>query len=293
MKLIKSWLKKTILVFTLATICVNHSAVSGEIEILLGDEQIFVNSNGQVKKSDSLPEIITPDGFQNVVQPQATGPSKEISKSFKRIRERKKRNSKIFTFDSELLDSSELTPLLSDALKRPQVIVSLNQYSSKGNKKLSLAQDRLKYYQPIFHKIFEEEGVPNELISIGFVESTFNPKAVSPSGAKGIWQFIPSTGKMFGLTTQEDFTDPVKSTKAAAKYLKRLHKRFGDWLLVLAAYNAGDYRVQQAINMSNGNKDFWELSKYLPNETRNYVPRVIAAVSILQKINPYSDSQNN
>jgi membrane-bound lytic murein transglycosylase D len=122
------------------------------------------------------------------------------------------------------------------------------------------------------------------------VESTFNPSAISRSGARGVWQFIPSTGRAFGLNSSEDFSDPVKSTRAAAKYLKILHKRFGDWLLVIAAYNAGDTRVQQAINMSNGNKDFWEVSRYLPNETKNYVPRVLAATVVMSGKGNNADS---
>lgn len=250
---------------------------SAEVEVFMGDELILMDSNGVI------PQNISPEGFNPVIQPNSLEPSNEVSKAFSQIRARKNKNlNNIFLSDpTSILKNSELTPYLAEALRRPQVLVSINQLQAKGNSRVSTAKQRLQYYQNIFEKIFEAEGVPLELISIGFVESTFNPSAVSPAGARGMWQFIPSTGRSFGLNTNEDFLDPIKSTKAAAKYLKKLHGRFGDWLLAIAAYNAGDTRVQQAINMSNGNKDFWEVSRYLPNETRNYVPRVLAATTIL------------
>jgi soluble lytic murein transglycosylase-like protein len=227
-------------------------------------------------------QIITPEGFNDVVQPKAIASSNQVSKTFRNIRASKGKNPAPFAINTEILNDAEISPLLSESLKRPQVMASMNQLNS-GNKRIDIAKQRLQYYQGVFEKIFSEEGVPSELISIGFVESTYNPSALSPSGARGIWQFIPSTGKIFGLNSADDFADPVKSTRAAAKYLKRLHKRFGNWLLAIAAYNAGDGRVQQAINMNNGNKDFWELSKHLPQETRNYVPRVIAATTIVNQ----------
>ncbi len=264
----------------------------GEVEILYGDEQVFVDSNGQ--NFGSLPQDISPEGFNPLIQPSSTMPSNEVSKAFKEMRTRKGKTVTLNTSldPAGLFSSSELTAYLVEALRRPQVQVSINQLQTRGNSRVNIAKQRLVYYQSMLEKIFSAEGVPPELISIGFVESTYNPSAVSPAGAKGMWQFIPSTGRVFGLNTHEDFIDPVKSTRAAAKYLKKLHSRFGDWLLAIAAYNAGDTRVQQAINMSNGNKDFWEVSRYLPNETRNYVPRVIAATTILTKAQAASLTAN-
>lgn len=262
------------------TFVLSNQQSNADVEMFLGEERIFVNSEGQFNSGLSGPQIITPQGFNDVVQPKAFTSSNQVSKTFREMRAKRNRNASPFSLDTTILSDSELSSLLSESLRRPQVMVSMSQLT-KGNKRIDIAKQRLQYYQGIFEKIFAEEGVPNELISIGFVESTYNPSAISPAGARGIWQFIPSTGKMFGLNSSEDFSDPVKSTRAAAKYLKRLHKRFGNWLLAVAAYNAGDNRVQQAINMSNGNKDFWEVSKYLPNETRNYVPRVLAATTIL------------
>jgi hypothetical protein len=271
----------TALVLTPCVIAINAlPARAADVEMLMGDEQVFVDSNGQ--SYGAVPNTISPEGFNPVIQPKISLPSNEVSKAFRAMRARKDKGGASFTIDPALFaGNSELTPRLVEALRRPQVLVSINQLQSKGNSRVNIARQRLQYYQTLFEKIFIAEGVPSELISIGFVESTYNPSAISPAGAKGMWQFIPSTGRIFGLVSNEDFQDPVKSTRAAAKYLKRLHGRFGDWLLAIAAYNAGDTRVQQAINMSNGNKDFWEVSRFLPNETRNYVPRVLAATTIL------------
>jgi hypothetical protein len=270
-----------------ALLCPTYTVISslpapaGEVEMFVGDEQVFVDSSGA--NTGTMPQDISPEGFNPIVQPNASMPSGEVSRAFKEMRARKHKNVAAFPFDASSFGNSELTAFLAEALRRPQVMVSINQLQTKGNSRVNIAKQRLTYYQNMFEKIFTSEGVPSELISIGFVESTFNPSAISPAGAKGMWQFIPSTGRYYGLQSHEDFTDPIKSTKAAAKYLKKLHGRFGDWLLAIAAYNAGDTRVQQAINMSNGNKDFWEVSRFLPNETRNYVPRVLAATTILGK----------
>lgn len=132
-------------------------------------------------------------------------------------------------------------------------------------------------------KIFAEEDVPSELLVIAGVESRFNARALSPKGALGLWQFMPGTARRYGLRVDlqtDERVDPEKETRAAARYLRDLHLRFGDWLLALAAYNAGEDTVQSAIEMS-GATDFWSLSsrRLLPQETRNYIPSVLRAVS--------------
>ena len=132
--------------------------------------------------------------------------------------------------------------------------------------------------------ILVEERVPIELVSVAFVESGFNPYALSPKGARGIWQFIPSTARRYGLAVRagvDDRTHPERSTKAAARYLRDLYAQFGDWKLALAAYNAGEARVWRAIRKS-GTRDFEEISRLrlLPAETRAYVPSVLAVWSL-------------
>jgi membrane-bound lytic murein transglycosylase D len=118
------------------------------------------------------------------------------------------------------------------------------------------------------------------LVSVAAIESSFNPAALSPKGARGLWQLMPETARRFGLlveTQGDERLDPVKSTFAAARYLKELHAQFGDWPLALAAYNAGAERVQRSLERL-GARDFWTLRRRLalPEETRRYVPTVLA-----------------
>ena len=140
-----------------------------------------------------------------------------------------------------------------------------------------------KYYFPIFENILESYGVPNELKYLVVIESAFNPRAVSKAGATGLWQFMYATGKTYDLrinSVVDDRRDVVKSTIAAAKYLKDLYSIYHDWSLVLAAYNCGPGNVNKAIKRS-GKNDFWEIYSYLPRETRGYVPAFIAATYVM------------
>lgn len=140
---------------------------------------------------------------------------------------------------------------------------------------------RLTYF-PLFEQKLKEHGLPTDLKYLAVVESALNPKAVSRVGATGLWQFMPATGVDYGLRTNsavEDRSNPVKSTDAAARYLKALFKEYNDWALALAAYNSGQGRVDGAIRKARS-RDFWVIQKFLPTETRNYVPAFIAATYI-------------
>ncbi|MCW5968670.1 MAG: lytic transglycosylase domain-containing protein [Blastocatellales bacterium] len=144
---------------------------------------------------------------------------------------------------------------------------------------------RYNTYRDILTRILAEEQLPVEVLSVALVESGFNPLALSPKGALGIWQLMPATAQRYGLTVEpgnDHRTHPEHATRAAARYLRDLYRMFGDWKLALAAYNAGEGRVQQAINRA-GVRDFDELSRrrLLPLETRAYVPSVLAAWSRL------------
>ena len=145
--------------------------------------------------------------------------------------------------------------------------------------------DRGQRYLPMIRAVFEEEGVPTELAYVPLVESSFKPNALSRASARGIWQFILGTGREFGLDRDwfiDERADPAKATRAAAQYLKSLYEVFGDWNLALASYNGGPGRVQRALRRS-GQATFWEVAsttRYLPRETREYVPMVLAAVIV-------------
>jgi membrane-bound lytic murein transglycosylase D len=140
-------------------------------------------------------------------------------------------------------------------------------------------------YLPMILDIFKEKGLPEELVFTAMIESGFNPVAVSRAGAKGLWQFMAPTARLYGLRVDrwtDERLDPEKSTVAAANYLRDLYTVFGSWDLAQAAYNAGEVRVQQAIQGS-GSRDFWVLHRRSPHllpETKNFVPAIHAATLI-------------
>ena len=139
-------------------------------------------------------------------------------------------------------------------------------------------------YVSMIHRVFEEQGLPKDLSQVAMIESSFLPHAHSPKTAHGIWQFMPRTGRQYGLTSNpvvDERSDPEKATRAAARYLAYLHELFHDWYLAMAAYNAGEGKILRAMEKS-GLTDFWQLagSGYLPTATQNYVPAVIAAALI-------------
>ena len=168
---------------------------------------------------------------------------------------------------------------------QPRVTAFLNYFQGRGRSRLEIGRARLALYRPMMGQVFREEGVPEWLLSVGFVESTYNTSAHSPKAAHGIWQFIPGTGDRYGLKRTawvDERSNPEKSTRAAARYLRDLHALFGDWLLAVAAYNWGEGRVAK-VTLRSGIRDFWTLADrgYLPLETTNYVPSVLAASQLL------------
>ena len=147
---------------------------------------------------------------------------------------------------------------------------------------------RAEQYLPYIRKVFTQKGLPQDLIFLPFAESGFNPLAYSHAGAAGMWQFMPATGRMFGLESNwwvDERRDPYKSTVAAAEYLHQLYKRFEDWYLVLAAYNAGGGHVSQAMRRC-GSSDYFDLASasLLHNETRRYVPKFLAILKIVRNL---------
>ena len=153
-------------------------------------------------------------------------------------------------------------------------------YTLKRRGQVSRMLGLSHFYYPMFEEELDRQGMPLELKHLAVVESALNPHAVSRAGATGLWQFMFSTGKLYGLQVTsylDERRDPQKATAAAAQYFKRMYASYGDWLLVIAAYNCGPGNVNKAIARSGGKKTFWEIRKYLPRETRGYVPAFIAA----------------
>ena len=160
----------------------------------------------------------------------------------------------------------------------------IDRYSGRLRHSVSYMLGASNFYMPIFEEALETYGLPLELKYLPVIESALNPTAVSRVGATGLWQFMLATGKRYGLEVNslvDDRRDPIKSSYAAANYLKDLYKVFGDWNLVIAAYNCGPDQINKAIHRAKGSKDYWQIYPYLPKETRGYVPAFIAANYIM------------
>ena len=162
----------------------------------------------------------------------------------------------------------------------------IEQYSNKRKRSVAIMLGSANFYMPIFEEALERYGLPLELKYLPVIESGLRPSATSRVGAAGLWQFMIHTGKRYGLeinTLVDERRDPVKSSDAAARYLKDLYDMFGDWGLAISAYNCGEGNVQKAILRSGNTEhaDFWTVYGRLPRETRGYMPAFIAANYIM------------
>jgi membrane-bound lytic murein transglycosylase D len=155
-------------------------------------------------------------------------------------------------------------------------------YTIRQREKFAAVLGLKDYYFPMIEDVFDSYGLPAELKYMAVIESALNPSVVNGrSGATGMWQFMYSTGRMYGLTINsvvDERRDPVKATHAAAKYIRDLYLIYKDWILVIAAYNCGPGNVNKAIIRSGNKKDYWDIYYRLPRETRGYIPQYIAAV---------------
>ncbi len=188
-------------------------------------------------------------------------------------------------FEKEIyIDRLKRLPTIIEMPYNDVVQKFIDRYSGKLRRSVSFMLGASNFYMPIFEEALEAYNLPLELKYLPVIESALNPKAVSRVGATGLWQFMLATGKRYGLEVNslvDERRDPVKASWAAAHYLSDLYKIFDDWSLVIAAYNCGPSKVNQAIHRAKGSVDYWNIYPYLPKETRGYVPAFIAANYIM------------
>lgn len=185
-------------------------------------------------------------------------------------------------YEARLAKLDALSPF--DLEYNPYVQGYINMYTMRRREQVSRMMALSQYYFPMFEEMLDKYNLPLELKYLAICESALNPMAKSRSAAMGLWQFMYPTGKMFGLQVTsyvDERCDPYKSTVAACEYFQYLYGLFGDWQMVLAAYNGGPGTVNKAIRRSGGKKTYWEIRPYLPTETQGYVPAFIAVNYIM------------
>lgn len=183
-----------------------------------------------------------------------------------------------YTYQARLAKLDAVSPF--DLVYNEHVKGFINLYAFRKRESVSRMMGVSQLYYPMFEEVLDRYNIPLELKHLAVIESALIPYARSRAGATGLWQFMYPTGKMYGLNVTsyvDQRCDPYKATVAAAEYLKNLYSMFGDWQMVLAAYNAGPGTISKAIRRSGGKKTYWEIRPFLPIETQGYVPAFIAA----------------
>ena len=231
-----------------------------------GQEEVIALPEGMTLNIDSL---MTDYNAKTYLQPDTNCNYKDINPMFPK---------------EVYIDRLKRLPNVMEMVYNNEVQACIDRYAGRFRRNVSYMLGAANFYMPIFEQALEEYGVPLELKYLPVIESSLNPRAVSRVGATGLWQFMLTTGKQYGLEVNslvDERCDPIKASYAAAHYLKDLYRIYGDWNLVIAAYNCGPDNIAKAIHRSGGETDYWKIYPYLPKETRGYVPAFIAANYIM------------
>ena len=242
-----------------------------EDEVDEEDELIVVDQSGNEEVID-FPEAMTYD-LDSLL-------NEYMAKTYLSAEDCNMRNENPYYPEEVYIDRLSRMPTVMEMAHNKVVQQFIDRYASRLRGTISYVLGASNFYMPIFEEALEAYQIPLELKYLPVIESALNPRAVSRVGATGLWQFMLATGKQYNLQINslvDERRDPIKASYAAAHLLSDLYKVFGDWNLVIAAYNCGPGNVSKAIQRSGGSKDYWHIYPYLPRETRGYVPAFIAA----------------
>jgi membrane-bound lytic murein transglycosylase D len=269
----------------------DEDVVEDEVEVALGEDEIAVTDKEGNEEVIEFPEAMTYDldSLLNLYMSK-TYLSGDNDCQMKDV-------NPVYSRETYIERLSRI-PSVMELAYNDVVQKFIDRYSGRLRYSVSYMLGAVNFYMPIFEEALEAYQLPLELKYLPIIESALNPKAVSRVGATGLWQFMLATGKQYGLEVNslvDERRDPIKSSYAAARYLKALYRIFGDWNLVIAAYNCGPENINKAIRraraasghanddtpLTAADKDYWHIYPYLPAETRGYVPAFIAANYIM------------
>ena len=259
------------------TTCMELHAASNSLPAPLIDEEEKEQKESPIDIENELPEgmtdreidsLFTEWAVRNFISEEECDP-KDVNPDFP---------------DSVIADRLSRLPVIMEMPFNEVVRKYIDRYATRLRRSVSVMLGASNFYVPIFEEALESYQIPLELKYLPIIESALNPSATSRVGAAGLWQFMIGTAKNYNLEVSsliDERRDPIKSSYAAAHYLKDLYGIFGNWTLCIAAYNCGPGNVNKAIKRAGGETDFWTIYPYLPRETRGYVPAFIAATYIM------------
>lgn len=266
-------MKKTLTILALAAASHAAAVAQTEIHTVSGDTIVVHDERTGRNETIDLPEGMTENTDSLLNEWQARSYLRPDSSAIVGGRDA------VYTPD-EYRDALGRLPAVMELPYNPVVQRFIDKYTGPLGRSVGFMLGASNFYMPIFEEALDTHGLPLELRYLPVIESGLNPKAKSRVGAMGLWQFMLATGRRYGLEVTslvDERCDPYKASHAAARYLADLYKRYGDWSLVIAAYNCGPGNVDKAIARAGGVRDYWTIYPYLPAETRGYVPAFIAA----------------